>query len=70
METILTKTITEEQLNTTYNGDTIILDNELRAEFNIHFPGNLITETMGCLVDNGDATFTYSLTVEYTENIN
>ena len=65
METILTKIYTQEELDSNYDGDTLQIDNELKTEFVSNNPEAIITGTIGESSDNGDDTFTYTLTIEY-----
>ena len=65
METVLTKIYTQEELDSIYNGDTLSIDDELRAQFKDDNPDATIIGTSGEALDNEDGTFTYTLTIEY-----
>lgn len=65
MEAILTKTYTQEELISIYNGDTLIINDELITEFKVNNPGAVLKSFAGEQIDNGDETFTYELTIEY-----
>lgn len=60
-----TKTFSLEELNSTYRGDSLNVHDELIAEFKQSNPGATIKSSAGDLIDNGDETFTYNLTIEY-----
>jgi hypothetical protein len=65
MEKIIKKIYTQEELDSNYDGDTLGIDNELRAEFKDSNPDAKIIRTYGVTSDNIDGTFTYSMTFEY-----
>lgn len=65
MEAILTKTVTKSELDSTYNGDSLNIHDELIAEFKSNNPDAIISGTTGEQSDNGDDTFTYTLTITY-----
>ena len=65
METTLTKTYTQEELGSIYNGDTLGIDDELRAQFKLDNPDAVISGSSGEPSENEDGTFTYTITIEY-----
>lgn len=65
MEAILTKIYTQKQLETDYQDDDLFIDFELKAQFENDNPDAFIKSTVGESSDNGDDTFTYTLTIQY-----
>lgn len=65
MEVILTKTITESDFETVYQGDYKELHSELIQEFFSTYPELYMKSAVGGSQVNVDTTITYTLTVQY-----
>lgn len=67
MEAILTRIYTQEELIANYQEDDVFIDFELKAGFKEDNPGVQIISSVGSSIDNGDNTFTYTLTIQYED---
>jgi len=66
MQTTKTKTVTKDELDSTYKGDSLNIHDELLAEFRLENPDATNIETQGEESANIDSnTLTYILTIQY-----
>lgn len=64
METTLTTTYTQAELDGNY-GDDLFAHDDLTNQFKEDNPDANITSTVGSSEDNEDGTYTYTITIRY-----
>lgn len=65
MQTTKTKTITKNELDTIYKGDSLNIHDELMTEFRFENPNAENIESQGELVNIDFETLTYVLTIDF-----